>query len=47
MLSFLDIMRTEYDGVEGYMMNALGFTKEEIETIRKHITTGDASPAAA
>jgi len=37
MMGFLDIMRTEYGGVEGYMKNVLEFTQEEIETIKSHL----------
>ncbi|RPB20498.1 hypothetical protein L211DRAFT_792048 [Terfezia boudieri ATCC MYA-4762] len=41
MLRFVEIVRSEYGGVEGYMMNTLGFTKEEIETIRCHLVTDE------
>ena len=41
MLKFMEIVRLEYGGVEGYMMNTLGFTKEEVETIRSHMITNE------
>ncbi|KAF8457523.1 protein-tyrosine phosphatase-like protein [Terfezia claveryi] len=41
MLRFVEIVRSEYGGVEGYMMNTLGFTKDEIETIRSHLVTDE------
>jgi len=41
MLRFVEIVRSEYGGVEGYMINTLGFTKEEIETIRSHVITDE------
>ena len=41
MMRFLEIVRSEYGGVEGYMMNTLGFTKEEIDSIRSHVVTGE------
>lgn len=37
MMSFLAMLRTEYRGAEGYMKDFLGFTQEEIETIRTHL----------
>ena len=37
MMSFLTIFRAEYRGVEGYMKDFLGFTQEDIETIRAHV----------
>jgi len=40
-MRFLEIVRSEYGGVEGYMMNTLGFTKEEIDSIRSHVVTGE------
>lgn len=39
MIGFLEIVRSEYGGVEAYMMNTLGFTKQELEAIRSHIVT--------
>ena len=37
MMSFLTMVRMEYGSVEGYMKDVLGFTPEEIETIRLHL----------
>ncbi|KAF8429124.1 protein-tyrosine phosphatase-like protein [Tirmania nivea] len=41
MMRFVEIVRSEYGGVEGYMMNTLGFTKEQVETIRCHLVTNE------
>ena len=43
MLATLEMIRERYGGAEGYVRNELGFTEEEIDTIRRHIVE-DAEP---
>jgi len=37
MVAFLDLLQEKYGGAEGYLKNYLGFSEEDITTIRKNL----------
>lgn len=41
MQAFLEIVKSEFGGVKGYMQKILGFTPEEVEKIRKNVITSE------
>jgi len=40
MLAFLDLLEEKYGGAEGYLENYLGFSDEDVTTIRKALLSG-------
>ena len=38
MMAFLKLLREQYGGAEGYVVQKCGLTKEEVEKIRENLT---------
>ncbi|KAI5796287.1 protein-tyrosine phosphatase-like protein [Peziza echinospora] len=44
MIQFLDILRSEFGGVEGYLKDICGFSDEEVERLREAVVEKDEKP---